>query len=150
MSLDLQITDMAGASPDHSTVITNFVYMVYGQLKDSTCRVFPDNVQYKWKMRDRSEKTVIPDAPINCQIRSRKENSLINTPQFFLEVLSPSAANYDKTEKEEIYRTEVTPEYWIVDIKNRKIEIYDLDYEDDEPECFLVDTISSDNRKGYI
>ena len=78
MSLDLQILDMAGATPEHSTVITNFVNMVYNQLKDRTCRVFPDNVQYKWKMNDGSEKIVIPDASINCQIKSRKGNSFIN------------------------------------------------------------------------
>ena len=36
MGLNLQIVDMAGATPDHSTVITNFVNMVYNQLKDST------------------------------------------------------------------------------------------------------------------
>lgn len=88
MSLDLQILDMARASPDHSTVITNFVNMVYNQLRDSTCRVFPDNVQYKWKMNDGCEKIVIPDASINCQIRSRKGNSFLNAPQFVMEVLS--------------------------------------------------------------
>lgn len=68
---------MSGASPDHSAVITNFVNMVYNQLKDSTCRVYPDNVQYRWKMADGSEKTVIPDASINCHIKSRKGNSFI-------------------------------------------------------------------------
>ena len=99
MSLNLQVTDMAGASPDHSTVIINFVNMVYNQLKDSTCRVYSDNVQYKWKMSDGSEKNVIPDASINCQTKSRKGNSFINAPQFVLEVLSPSTAAYDQTEK---------------------------------------------------
>ena len=47
---------MAGATPDHSTVITNFVNMVYNQLKDSTCQIYPNNVQYKWKMLDGSKK----------------------------------------------------------------------------------------------
>lgn len=99
MSLDLQIMDMAGAAPDHSTVITNFVNMVYNQLKDNTCRVYPDNSQYRWKMNDGSGKTVIPDASINCQIRSRKGNRFLNAPQFVLEVLSPPTTKYDKTEK---------------------------------------------------
>lgn len=75
MNLDLQIVDMAGATPEHSIVITNFVAIVHGQLKDSTCRVFPDNVQYRWKLDDGSEKTVIPDATINCQVRKRRGNS---------------------------------------------------------------------------
>lgn len=146
MSLDLQILDMAGAAPEHSTVITNFVNMVYNQLRDSTCRVFPDNVQYRWKMNDGSEKTVIPDASINCQIKSRKGNSFINAPQFVLEVLSPSTAKYDKTEKKEIYRTEEVPEYWIIDINKRAIEIYDLDYEKDEPKYYLIDTVTDKNK----
>ena len=138
MGLDLQILDMAGATPDHSTVITNFVNMVYNQLKDSTCRVYPDNVQYKWKMQDGSEKTVIPDSSINCQIKSRKGNSFINAPQFVLEVLSPSTAKYDRTEKKEIYRAEEIPEYWIIDMQKRVVEIYDLDYENGEPESMSL------------
>ena len=147
MGLDLQITDMTGATPDHSTVITNFVNMVYNQLKDSTCRVYPDNVQYRWKMSDDSEKVVIPDASINCQIRSRKGNSFINAPQFVLEVLSPSTAKYDRTEKKEIYREEEIPEYWIIDIQKRTIEMFDLDYRNSEPEYFLVDTVTGKNKE---
>lgn len=146
MSLELQILDMAGATPDHSTVITNFVNMVYNQLKDSTCRVYPDNVQYRWKMQDGSEKTVVPDASINCQIRSRKGNSFLNAPQFVLEVLSPSTARYDRTDKKEIYREEEIPEYWILDIQKRTIELYDLDYENGRPDYYLVDTITSDRK----
>ena len=42
------VTDMSGAYIEHSEVITNFVAVVYSQLKNSTCRVYPDNVQYKW------------------------------------------------------------------------------------------------------
>lgn len=147
MGLGLQITDMAGATPDHSTVITNFVNMVYNQLKDSTCRVYPDNVQYRWKMSDGSEKVVIPDASINCQIRSRKGNSFINAPQFVLEVLSPSTAKYDRTEKKEIYREEEIPECWIIDMQKRTIEMFDLDYKNGEPEYFLVDTGTGKNKE---
>ena len=145
MSLNLQVTDMAGAVPEHSIVITNFVNMVYNQLKDSTCRVFPDNVQYRWKMSDGSEKVVMPDASINCQIKSRKGNCFINAPQVVLEVLSPSTAKYDRMEKMEIYQSEEIPEYWIVDVRRREIEIYDLDYENQEPKYFLVDTIREEN-----
>lgn len=145
MSLELQITDMVGAMPEHSIVITNFVNMVYNQLKDSMCRVFPDNVQYRWKLSDDSEKIVIPDVSINCQIKSKKGNCFINAPQFVLEVLSPSTAKYDRTEKMEIYRSEEIPEYWIVDVLKRAIEIYDLDYENQRPKYFLIDTIKDEN-----
>jgi Uma2 family endonuclease len=148
MNLNLTITDMSGATIEHSIIITNFVNMVYNQLKDSTCRVFPDNVQYKWILADGQEKTVIPDASINCQIRGKRGNSFINAPQFVLEVLSPSTEKYDRTDKKDIYCNEEIPEYWIIDPKKRVIEVYDLDYVDDKPQYFLVDTITEESKDG--
>jgi len=118
MGLELQITDIAGATPDHSTVITNFVNMVYNQLRDSTCRVYPDNVQYKWKMNDSSEKTVMPDASINCQIRSRKGNGFINAPQFVLGVLPPSTAKYGRIEKKKYTEKEKSPNIGLLIFRN--------------------------------
>ena len=39
MDWNLKITDMAGATPEHSSVIVNFVAAVRYQLKNSTCSV---------------------------------------------------------------------------------------------------------------
>lgn len=86
------ITDMSGAMIEHSTVITNFVAIVYSQLKNNLCRVYPDNVQYKWVV-DGEEKKVIPDASINCRITAKKGNSFFDIPRLVLEVLSPSTEN---------------------------------------------------------
>lgn len=72
---NLILTDMAGDSIEHSDVITAFTSIVYNQLKGSTCKVYPDNVQYKW-MVDGQEKTVIPDAIINCRVHAKKGNSI--------------------------------------------------------------------------
>ena len=40
MELDLQILDMEGARPEHTTVIVNFVATVREQLMNSACYVF--------------------------------------------------------------------------------------------------------------
>lgn len=48
MDLNLQITDIAGARPEYSTMIVNFVAAVRKQLRNSMCYVFSDNVQYKF------------------------------------------------------------------------------------------------------
>ena len=48
MDWDLKITDMAGATPEHSAVIVNFVAAIRYQLKNSTCYVYSDNVQYRF------------------------------------------------------------------------------------------------------
>ena len=146
MDLDLQILDMAGARPEHSLVIVNFVAEVKKPLRSSTCFVFSDNVQYTWKLNDGTEKIVVPDASINCQIKSKRGNSFVNAPRFVMEVLSPSTEKYDRTEKMEIYRQQEIDEYWIVDINKRQVEIYELDYENNEPKYYLWKVVTEENK----
>ncbi len=144
----LQITDMAGARPEHSTVIVNFVAAIRKQLRNSTCFVFSDNVQYKWKADDGEEKIVIPDASINCRVKARKGNSFLDVPRFVMEVLSPSTEKYDREEKKEIYRKQEVDEYWIVDWMQRQVEIYILDYdESSEPQYYLYKTVTKENKE---
>lgn len=142
------LTDMAGAFIEHSAMITNFVAVVHIQLKNSVCRVFPDNVQYKWYTKDGEEKIVIPDASINCRIHSRKGNSFFDAPRFVMEVLSPSTEKYDRGEKMELYRQQEVDEYWIADWRKRQVEIYTLDYDEkQEPRYYLWKTITEENKE---
>ena len=83
--MEFKILDMAGARPEHSTVIVNFVAAVREQLLNSTCYVFSDNVQYRWYAKDGEEKTVIPDASINCRTKARKGNVFLDIPRFVME-----------------------------------------------------------------
>ena len=137
---------MAGASPQHSTVIVNFVAAVRKQLKNSTCYVFSDNVQYKFKTDGGEDKTVIPDASINCRIKSRRGNTFLDAPRFVMEVLSPATENYDRGEKMELYCQQEIEEYWIVDWRQKRIEIYELDYENGIPKYCLWKDITQDNK----
>lgn len=147
MDIDLQITDMAGATPEHSAVIVNFVAGIRKQLRNSTCYVFSDNVQYKWKLEDGSYKIVIPDASINCRVRSKRGNTFIDSPRFVMEVLSPLTEKYDRIEKMEIYRQQEIDEYWIVDWRERKVEIYTLDYDENGiPDYYLWKMITETNK----
>ena len=148
MDLNLQITDMVGASPSHSTVIVNFVSAIRKQLKNSTCYVFSDNVQYRFKTDDGEDKTVIPDASINCRTKSRRGNIFIDSPRFVMEVISPSTEKYDRGEKMELYRQQEIEEYWIVDWEERKVEIYNLDYDEkQEPQYYLWKVVTEKNKE---
>lgn len=144
--MDLQILDMAGAFIEHSIVITNFVIKIGSQMQNSLCKVFPDNTQYKWKV-DGEEKTVIPDASINCRFRDKRGNSFINNPRFVLEVLSPSTEMYDRGEKKDLYQQREIDEYWIIDWRKRQVEIYVLDYEDGIPKYYLFSVITDKNKE---
>lgn len=144
-ALNIQITDIAGAYIEHSMVISNFLIKAGSQMQDSLCRVFGDNVQYKWEV-DGEDKTVIPDVSINCRFHNRRGNSFFNNPRFVMEVLSPSTEKYDRGEKMELYRTQEIDEYWIVDWRKKQVEIYVLDYEQDAPKYYLFCTVIENNK----
>ena len=147
MDLNLQITDRAGATPAHSAVIVNFVASIRKQLRNSTCFVYSDNVQYKWSTESGETKTIIPDASINCQTKRRRGNSFVGVPRFVMEVLSPSTESYDRNEKMDLYRQQEIEEYWIVDWREKRIEIYELDYDDGKPKYYLWKVITEENKK---
>ncbi|HBI60736.1 MAG TPA: Uma2 family endonuclease [Lachnospiraceae bacterium] len=140
------LTDMAGAYIEHSSVITNFVAAVHSQIRASTCRVYPDNVQYRWTA-DGKEKTVIPDATINCRVHAKRGNAFFDIPRFVMEVLSDSTRKFDRGEKMDIYRKMEIDEYWIVDWEKRQVEIYSLDYDENgDPQYHQFNVITEKNK----
>lgn len=147
MDLNLQILDMAGSTPAHSAVIVNFIAAIRNQLRNSTCFVYSDNVQYKWMTKEGEEKMVIPDASINCQTKKKRGSNFVGIPRFVMEVLSPSTEQYDRGEKMELYRQQEIEEYWIVDWRRKRIEIYELDYQDGVPKYYLWETITEKNKE---
>lgn len=146
MSVYPEITGMAGGAVQHSMVISNFIAMVKPQMKDSLCKVFGDNVLYKWKTEN-EEYTVIPDSSINCRCKSLQRNFFFDAPKFVMEVLSKSTEKFDRTEKMEIYRAMEVEEYWIADWENKSIEIYCIDWEPDNvPRYYKQETITEKNK----
>lgn len=148
MDINLQITDMAGARPEHSTVIVNFVSAIRKQLLHSTCYVFSDNIQYRFKTDEGEDKAIIPDASINCRIKSRRGSTFIDAPRFVMEVLSESTEKYDRGEKMELYRQQEVDEYWIVDWRKKRVEIYNLDYDrEGRPQFYPGNIITEENKE---
>ena len=46
----------------------------------------------------------------------------------------------------DIYRQQEIDEYWIVDWRERKVEIYNLDYDKEIPKYYLWKTITESNK----
>lgn len=146
MSSMIQAYDMAGTYIEHSMVISNFVIKIGSQIQDGLCRVFSDNVQYKWYTGD-EEKIVIPDVSINCGFKNRRGNSFYSCPRFVMEVISPSTEKYDRNEKMELYRQQEIDEYWLVDWQKKLVEIYVLDYDKNSiPYYHFFNTITEENK----
>lgn len=52
------------------------------------------------------------------------ENNVAGAPDLIIEILSPGTAYYDLIEKKEIYERFEVKEYWLVDPKKRRVEIF--------------------------
>ena len=52
------------------------------------------------------------------------EDNIKGSPDVIIEILSPNSAYYDLIEKKELYENSGVKEYWIVDPKKERIEIY--------------------------
>lgn len=140
--------DMANTYIEHSMVINNFVTTVGNQLKSSVCRVFGDGVKYKWL--ENSNKPVIPDVSINCDIKNRRSTSFLGVPRFIMEVLSDTTEQYDRNEKMELYKKVEVAEYWIVDWRLKQVEIYILSPDEnsiDDAKYKLIATITEQNKE---
>ncbi|MCY0866844.1 MAG: Uma2 family endonuclease, partial [Aquificaceae bacterium] len=52
------------------------------------------------------------------------QKGIEGAPDIVVEILSPSTAYYDLTEKKEVYERSGVKEYWIVDPKRKTFEVY--------------------------
>lgn len=69
-------------------------------------------------------------------------------PRFIMEVVSDSTEKNDCTVKMELYKSVEIDEYWIVDWRKRQVEIYILDYDENEtPKYYLHNTITEQNKE---
>lgn len=142
------VKDIANTYIEHSMVINNFVTTVGAQLKSSLCRVFGDSVKYKWV--ENENRPVIPDVSINCDIRNRRSTNFLGVPRFIMEVLSDTTESYDRNEKMELYKRVEVAEYWIVNWRQREVEIYVLSPDEnsiDDAEFQLKSKITEQNKE---
>jgi Uma2 family endonuclease len=102
---------------NHQEVCGNLM-MIFCNRKDlrkdflGRCNLFLDN--------DR----LIPDGMIVKNRELIQEEGVYGAPNLVYEVLSPNTILRDRGIKKNLYENYGIPEYWIIDIENRSIEVY--------------------------
>jgi Uma2 family endonuclease len=95
---------MAGASPNHSRIVTNSSAHLWNQLRGGPCEVFATDLRLFIKA---VSVYTYPDIMVTCgpaEQVDRERDTVVN-PRFIAEVLSDSTKNYDRGEKFRFYRT---------------------------------------------
>lgn len=140
-----QVNDMSNTFIERSLVINNFVTKIGTQIEDCLYRVFGEGIQYQWNHI--SDKIYIPDASINCNFRDRSNTCFTGIPRMVMEVLPNSTGLYDRNEKMDAYCKAGVSEYWIVDWKIRKVEIYLNEPKEDGGSYWNLQTEVTENNK---
>src|SRR5262245_50924985 len=101
---------MAGESEAHGLICTNLTASLVAQLRGTPCRVLSKDLKVRsgpYRPDTRKGMWSYPDLVVVCgasQYHDQRQDVLLN-PTVIVEVLSPSTAAFDRSEKWERYRT---------------------------------------------
>lgn len=119
-----EIFEMAGTSRRHSRAAGNIFASIHAQIRGRNCEAHTNNM----RTRITPERYTYPDIVIVCgkpEFEDRELDTLLN-PTVIIEVLSGSAASYDRTKKFDSYRLIPSLQsYVLVKQSMPRIERYD-------------------------
>lgn len=117
------VYDMASPSEIHQTISTELTTILnnYIKSKKGPCRVF--HAPFDVKLSDNPLTIVQPDLMIICD-RNKLDGKRCNgTPDFIIEITSPSNAADDYIRKLFYYKNYGVREYWIVDPRRKTVTV---------------------------
>ena len=120
--VDGEIFCVSGAGRRHVMVTGNVYFALRQHLRGSPCRT----LMMDMKVQVAAAKSYFyPDVFVTCSPANPLNEMVEREPKLIVEVLSPSTANYDRTDKFAAYRQLTSlEEYALVDIENRRADVY--------------------------
>ena len=115
----------------HQEIVGELYRQIANALEGKPCRAYvaPLDVRLpKSGEADNEVDTVVqPDVLIVCDIHKLDVRGVRGAPDWLVEVLSPSTANYDQVVKLPVYERAGVPEVWLVHPRDRTLTLYRLD-----------------------
>ncbi|MBI9100222.1 MAG: Uma2 family endonuclease [Spirochaetaceae bacterium] len=149
--------DMSPApKSSHQRVCREILGNMWIYLKDKPCEVFPAPFDVRLVKDSQANEqdiytTVQPDLSVVCNKDKIDEKGCLGAPDLIVEVLSPSTALKDESQKLKLYEEYGVREYWIVNPEAEYIMIYKLTGpEFNKPDYYKGDDIiKSDVLTGF-
>jgi Uma2 family endonuclease len=120
---DGEVFAMTGGTLNHSAIVLNLATTLKLHLRGSGCRPFSEGTKTRVES---SNAYYYPDVVVSCDDRDRpSKEQYIQYPRLIIEVLSPSTARFDRTEKFADYRTIPSlEEYVLVSSDRQQVEVF--------------------------
>lgn len=121
--LDGEIIAMGGASRNHNRLVVNLAAALQPHLNDTSCRLSVNDMKVYIKAANRA---YYPDLVVSCSDPAEEPDEYTETqPCLVIEVLSPSTASVDRTEKRRNYQLlKSLQEYVLIGQEEFLVEVY--------------------------
>ena len=124
---DGHIYAMSGGTSQHSQIATNMLIALTTHLRGKDCRPFNSDMKVLPLQALSDENTsYYPDVTVTCNPEDYQHDSkAIRSPRLVIEVLSPSTAYRDRSEKLRVYQAcPSIKEYLMISSHHQEIEVY--------------------------
>ena len=125
--IDGQLYFMAPPSYIHQSIIMSLSNIIYNYIKSKqgTCKVI--SAPFAVFLNEDDTTYVEPDISIICDKSKLTKQGCIGSPDWIIEVVSPSSRQMDYFTKLFKYRSANVREYWIVDPMKNRILVYQFE-----------------------
>jgi len=116
-------------STTHQQISMDISVLLYQFLDNKKCRVFsaPFDVRLTKPNLKKTYNVVQPDIVVVCDLSKLDEKGCVGAPDLIVEILSPSTSRKDLNDKYSLYEENSVKEYWIVNLNEEFVLVYDLD-----------------------
>jgi len=128
--IDGQIYYMAPPSSKHQEISMELSRLIANHIKskDGPCKVYP--APFAVFLNEDDTKYVEPDISVICDKDKLDDKGCHGSPDWIIEIVSPSSKRMDYHIKLFKYHTAGVREYWIVDHAKNRIMVYNFESED--------------------
>lgn len=148
-----EIYILGSPSSFHQDALANLHILFNRYFKGKPCKAYLAPFDVHFHKKNLSEPDVMqPDITVACDYQTTidKKGKYMGTPTLVVEILSPSTRSKDMVDKLNTYMLSGVKEYWIIDIKNKCVYIYNfVDFNIEKMKSFNIDEkVSSFNFSG--
>ena len=137
--IDGKIYYMAPPNTKHQRLVKEFTYQIESYIRSNkgTCEVFP--APFAVFLNADNKNYVEPDISVICDINKLTDKGCNGTPDWIIEIVSPSSKRMDYFVKFLKYGNTGVWEYWIVDPVKEHIMVHNFEKETMEKYSFGED-----------
>lgn len=127
--IDGELYMMATPGRIHQEIVKNLTYLIedYIRRKKGECKVYPS--PFAVFLNTDNKLYLEPDISVICDKNKLTDEGCKGSPDWVIEVVSPSSRVLDYNKKLLKYGTAKVKEYWIVDPVKQRITVYNFEYD---------------------